>query len=123
MDPNNPQNQPQVVPQAVEQRQSPSFFSRNKYNLLAVVVILLALIPLIFIIRQNKKANVATQVMTHPTPTPQGPTPTPVPINQQNAQPTIDATNQNIQNALDQTSKDLNTVSQIDPSQDSVQGL
>jgi len=51
------------------------------------------------------------------------PTPTTVPLTAQNAQPTLDAVNQNMQQAITQSNQDLSSVNQIDTSQDSVAGL
>lgn len=107
-----------VNPQ-IEERQSTSFVQRYKFTLLSLLIIVIALIPLI-ILSKGYHATPTAKTVAIQIPTS---TPTPVPLTQQNAQPTIAATNQSIQNALDQSSQDLNQVNQIDTSQDSVAGL
>ncbi len=105
-----------VNPQ-IEERQSPPFFSKYKFTIISLCVILIALIPLL-LLAKNKKAQQPTIATLQPTTTP-----TPIPLTQQNAQPTISATDQQIQNALTQSNQDINSVNQVDSSQDSVAGL
>lgn len=108
-----------VQPVQMSQQKSPSFFSKYKFTLITVAVLLLALIPLLVYSKYIKKA----QPVAMTTATPPTPTPTVVPLTQQNVQPTLSATSQQIQNALNQTTQDLNSVNQIDSSQDSVAGI
>lgn len=100
--------------------QKPSFFSKYKFTLVSLGIILIALVPL-FLITRNRQATPAPMArVTAPSPSA---TPTPIPLTQQNVQPTLAATDTAIQDALTQSNQDLNSVSQINTSQDSTAGL
>ncbi len=94
----------------------PSFFSKYKFTLISLVILLLAIIPLAALSKQHK----ATTNITGPVATP---TPTTVPFTSDNAQPTIDAADQSIQSALQQADTDVQAANQVDASQDNVTGL
>lgn len=105
----------EVNPQIVE-RPAPSFLQKYKFTIISLVIILIALIPLIMLARNNKKTPlpVAQQTQT---------TPTVAPLTQQNAQPTLDAVDAKIQAALDQSNTDLQQSSQVNTGGDSTSGL
>ena len=104
----------------IEERPTPSFFTQHKFTIISVLVLVLALIPLIILTQGHKNvtpvANTTAQTEITPTPTTQ-------PITQQNAEPTIDATDQQIQQALDESQTEINAVNQINTSADSTTGL
>lgn len=108
------------MPAQIEQRQSPSFFSKYKFTIITLCIILIALVPLLLLSRHTtpQPSMMHTTATTQPLATP-----TPVPLTQQNVQPTLDATDQSIQNAVNQSTQDINTANQIDTSQDSVAGI
>ncbi len=94
----------------------PSFFSKYKFTLVSLVILLLAIVPLVVLSKQHKATtNIAGPVAT--------PTPTTTPFTNANAQPTLDAADQNIQSALQQTDTDVQAANQVDASQDNVTGL
>lgn len=96
---------------------SASFFAKYKFTLISLVVLILAIVPLAYLSRQQKKpAPVAQAPISLPTPTI-------VPFTSDNAQPTLDATDQSIQAGLQQSDTDAQTVSQINSSSDNVTGL
>ena len=105
----------------IEERQAPSFFQKHKFTLISVAVLVLALIPLIFLTRMGKKSPSASQATTQTAQVIA--TPTTPPLTQQNAQPTLDATDQQMQQALDESQTEINTVDQINTSADSTSGL
>lgn len=100
------------------QHQHSSFIYRYKFTLISLCIILVALIPLVIISKNTKKAPMqplAQKVVATPTPTV-------TPLTQDNAVPTIDAVDTKIQVALDQSNKDIQA-SQVDGTQDSTTGL
>lgn len=108
---------PELTTTSPSEAHSPSFFAKYKFTLISLIVLVLAIVPLAFLSHQQKKT---------PTPTSQTmslPTPTVIPFTSENAQPTIDATDQSIQTGLQQTDTDLQAVGQIDSSSDNVTGL
>ena len=112
-----PETTPQATPinPPLEERKL-SFFSQHKFTIISIVILIAALIPLILLSQMQKKQSaspVAVTATASPTPT----------LTQDNAQPTLDQQMQNVQNALDNSQTDLNTVSKIDASADSTSGL
>ncbi|HEX7042074.1 MAG TPA: hypothetical protein VF189_02400 [Patescibacteria group bacterium] len=85
---------------------------KYKFTIISLIIIIVAAIPLLLL---SKKPNTS---MTQPTPSP-----TVAPLNEQNADSTLETEDQQIKQAMDQTTVDLNAVSQIDTSQDSTAGL
>lgn len=110
--------EPEEQTAQIEEHHAPSFFQKNKFTILSIGILLLALIPLLILTQANKKQAPTQQVATS-TPTA---TPTAA-LTQQNAQPTIDAATQQMQTALDQSQTELNAVGQINTSADATTGL
>jgi hypothetical protein len=111
---------PQAVNPQIEQRNSPSFFSKYKFTIISLCIIIVALIPLLILSKHAPTTPLNNQTAsTSPTQT----TPTPLPLTQLNAAPTIDAVSNQIQSALDQSNTDIQQASQVDTSQDSTTGL
>lgn len=108
--------QPTPINPPIEERHT-SFFSQHKFTIISIAILVVALIPLIVLTQMQKKQTssspVSTITQTSPTPA----------LTQDNAQPTLDQHMQNIQDALDNSQTDLNTVSKIDASADSTSGL
>lgn len=98
-------------------------FAKYAFLGISVLVIVGALGALFFLTKPPKKIalqqNQQTQIPTVAV------TPTPVitPLTQENAQPTIDATEQNMQQALNQANADLQTEGQVNAAQDNTTGL
>lgn len=99
-----------------ETGKKPSFLARYKFTIISLCIILLALVPLIIISRNNKKPTELTQIQVTPTPTI-------VPLTQENAVPTLDAVDTKIQTALNQSDQAIQAANQVDSSQDSTAGL
>lgn len=95
-----------------------SFFSKYKFTLISLFIILLAAIPLLVL--SNKKPT--TQQPTSQTAV-VSPTPTVVPLTASNADTTFNKADQQMQQTLNQADTDLQTVNQINTSQDSTSGL
>lgn len=102
----------------VPDQKPPSFFTRYKFTLISIIILVLAIIPLVVLSQQTKKAPTTPQSATT-----QAASPTPLPLTQQNAQPTLDATDQQVQTSLNQVDTDLNAVNQINSSSDTTAGL
>lgn len=98
--------------------QKKSFLSRYKFTLISIIVVILALVPLVFLSKhvQAPVKPVAQKVTVTPTPTV-------VPMSEQNAVPTIDATQNSIDNAMTSATQDLQAAGNVNTSQDSVSGL
>lgn len=105
----------------IEQRNSPSFFSRYKFTIISLCIIFLALIPLLILSKHAPTTPLNNQTASN-SPTTIA-TPTPLPLTQQNASPTIDAVSNQIQSAIDQSNTDIQQASLVDTSQDSTTGL
>jgi len=102
----------------VEERKSTSFLGRHKFTLISVAIIILALIPLLIISQHNRQPAPTTQITAKA-----AVTPTVAPLTQQNAEPTLDAVDNKIQTALDQSNTDLQQAAQVNTSGDSTAGL
>ncbi|HET9946718.1 MAG TPA: hypothetical protein VFQ63_01510 [Patescibacteria group bacterium] len=103
--------------------QNQSFFTRHKFSIISFIILILALIPLIVLSQSPKKKTtekLSSAGFVQPT---VSPTPTIMPLPPEKALPTIQATDQNIQNALNQANSEVTAASQIDMTQDSTQGL
>lgn len=98
-------------------------FAKYAFLGISVVIILAALGVLFYLTNSSKKMAVKMQLT--PTETTVQATPTPVitPLTQADAQPTIDATEQDMQQALNQANTDLQAENQISSSQDNTTGL
>lgn len=94
---------------------NPSFFAKYKFTLISLLILVLAIVPLAILSKQHK-ASTNTAVVASPTPTT-------VPFTSENAQPTIDAADQQIQSALQQADTDVQAANQVDASSDNVTGL
>lgn len=92
--------------------------AKYKFTIISLFVILLAAVPLILL--SSKKPAQPTQQAVVNTPTA---TPTVAPLTPQNAATSFSSTNAQIQTSLNQANTDLNSLNQIDTSQDSVNGL
>lgn len=99
----------------IEERRSPSFFQKNKFTVISVIILIIALVPLVVLTQMHKKQAAPQTVAASATPTPG--------LTQGNAQPTLDATDQSVQDAINQSDSELNAVSQINSSNDSTAGL
>lgn len=97
-----------------------SFFSKYKFTLISLFIILLAAIPLLLLsntakpILQPKAGPLAQTIPVSPTAMPLTPSSTDATLNQTNTQ---------LQQSLNQVDSDLQTVDTIDSSQDSTTGL
>lgn len=113
-------SQTQTMPTAPDSAgsQKKSFLSRYKFTLISIVIVLFALVPLVFLSKhvQAPVKPVAQKVTITPTPTI-------APMTQQNAVPTIDATQNSIDNAVSQANQDLQAAGNVNTSQDSISGL
>ena len=96
--------------------QKKSFLSRYKFTLISIIVVILALVPLVFLSKhvQAPVKPVAQQVSA---------TPTTAQMTQQNAVPTIQATQNSIDNSMTSATQDLQAAGNVNTSQDSVSGL
>ena len=110
---------PQSVNPIVEEKKNPSFLKKYKFTIISLCIILLALIPLLILSKHSPTTSL-NQTATNQTPQT---TPTSQPLTQQNAEPTIDAIDSQIQSALDQSNTDIQQSTQIDSSQDNTAGL
>ncbi|SRR5260221_1208860 len=115
--PQVPPSQTSQIP-PIDEKHAPSFFMQHKFTILSGLILLFALIPLVILTQMHKNAppSLPQQAMTNLTPTP-------VPLTPQNVLPTIDSTDQSIQNALDASQTQVNSAAQIDASDDSTVGL
>lgn len=109
---------PELTTTSPTEAHSPSFFAKYKFTLISLLILILAIVPLAYLSRQQKNTQSPTTQTTTTSPTP-----TVVPFTSDNAQPTIDATDQSIQAGLTQSDTDLQAVNQIDSSSDNVTGL
>jgi len=98
----------------------PSFLQKYKLTLISLFVIVLAAIPLLLLSNtaSKKPAPMAHEMTQSPTISP-----TAAPMTAQNAEPTLTTADTQIQNTMNQMDKDLQSVNQIDTSQDSTTGL
>lgn len=94
---------------------SQSFFARYKFTLISLLILILAIVPLAVLSKQHKTAPSNTTAAI--------PTPTVAPFTSENAEPTIEAMDKDIQSALQQTDTDVQAANQVDASQDNVTGL
>ena len=88
---------------------------KYKFTIISLIIIIVAAIPLYLLSKKTPS--------TPPTTTTVVTSPSPEPLTPDNADETLQKADTSIQSALDQTSTDLNAVSQIDSSQDSTTGL
>lgn len=96
-----------------------SFLSRYKFTLLSALIVVLALVPLV-VLSKTAHSPVSQPIAQKVTVTP---TPTVLPMTEQNAVPTIDATQNPINDAMTQANQDLQSSGSVNASQDSVSGL
>lgn len=88
---------------------------KYKFTIISLIIILIAAIPLLLLSKKTSPKPISQTI--------QAVSPTTAPLTPQNADTTLDQEDQQIQQSLNQTDTDLNTVSQIDTSQDSTAGL
>ncbi len=105
------------MPASIEQHNAPTFFQKHKFTIISLVILIVALIPLIILTQSSKKSQQSIQPIVTTE------APTSAPLTTENAQPTINAMDQNIQSALDDSQTELNTANQVDITQDSTTGL
>lgn len=95
---------------------------KYKFTLVSVFIILIAAIPLVLLGKENQKLSM------HPTTNTNqasniAPSPTPQALTSQNADQTFNQTDIQIQSNLNQMDTDINSINQIDTSQDNTSGL
>ena len=95
----------------------PSFFTKYKFTILSLLIIIVAAIPLLLLSNTagTKKSNPNNAIATA--------SPTPAPLTQSNADAQLSQQEANMQQVLDQMDKDLQSVANINSSQDSTSGL
>lgn len=94
----------------------PSFFQKYKFTLISLFIIVLAAIPLLLL---SNSANKKTAT----SPTPVATSPSQEPLSASNVEPTLSATDTQMQQTLNQADVDLKAAAQIDTTQDSTTGL
>ncbi|MGH7245816.1 MAG: hypothetical protein ACREGI_02695 [Candidatus Levyibacteriota bacterium] len=98
-------------------------FAKYRFTIISIIIVIAAAIPLFLLSVKNKKAMTPQEQMTNQT-MQQTASPSPLPtLTQQNADSQLNQTDQQVQNSMNQTDTDLQSINQIDTTQDSTTGL